>query len=296
VICPISRGEASPASPAGASERQPMSKRSYERRIKAKREAERAARKRAEKVRKIRVGGSVAAAVAIGVVLLIVFLGGNKKVTPNAQPSDSSTPGQPIAGCTVPSPAPTPNGKKFTKAPAMTIDTNKIYVATFETSCGTVKMQMDPKQSPKTVNSFVFLARQGFYDGTKVGRVQNEAGKFAIVQAGTQTGDISGGVDYSFTGEIPAKTFKYTRGTVAMAKPQGNPPQNGSQFFFVVKDWPDLDPEYTPLGKVDDAASLGSLDKMILAQGEPIQGGGLGLTPNPPIYILKVTIEELKRG
>jgi peptidyl-prolyl cis-trans isomerase B (cyclophilin B) len=275
-----------------------MSKRSYERRIKAKREAERAARKRAEKVRKIRVGASVAAAVALGVILLIVFLGGNKK-TPTAKSSTSPTPTasyQPVAGCTQPTPAPKPNGKDFTKAPAMTIDTNKIYVATFQTSCGTVKMRMDPKQSPKTVNSFVFLARQGFYDGTKVGRVQNESGKFAIVQAGTQTGGISGGVGYSFTGEIPPSTFKYTRGVVAMAKPQGNPPQNGSQFFFVVKDWPDLLPEYTALGKVDDADSLTSLDRMILAQGPEIQGGGLGLTPDPPIYILKVTIEELKRG
>jgi peptidyl-prolyl cis-trans isomerase B (cyclophilin B) len=271
-----------------------MSKRSYERRIKAKRDAARAARKHAERVRKFRIAGSVAAAVALTAVLLIVFLGGNKKVTPGAQPTASTTPGQLIPGCTQPSPPPTPNGKKFTKAPAMTIDTTKIYVATFDTSCGTVKMRMDPKQSPKTVNNFVFLARQGFYDGTTVGRVQSEA-SFAIIQAGTQTGTISGGVDYSYPGETPPASTQYLRGTVAMAN-SGAPSSNGSQFFFVVHDWKDLPKNYTVLGKVDDAASLGSLDKMILAKGADIQGGGLGITPNPPIYILKVTIEELKRG
>jgi peptidyl-prolyl cis-trans isomerase B (cyclophilin B) len=274
-----------------------MSKRSYERRIKAKRDAERAARKHAEKVRKIRVGGSVAAAVALGVILLIVLLGGNKKVTPSSQPTPtpSTTPGQPIAGCTVPSPAPTPNGKKFTKAPAMTIDTNKIYVATFDTSCGSVKMRMDPKQSPKTVNNFVFLARQGFYDGTRVGRVQNE-GTYAIIQAGTQTGGISGGVGYSYPGETPPSTTQYLRGTVAMAN-SGAPSSNGSQFFFVVHDWKDLPKNYTVLGNVDDATSLAALDRMILAQGSPVDPQQpLGITPNPSIYIVKVTIEELKRG
>jgi cyclophilin family peptidyl-prolyl cis-trans isomerase len=270
-----------------------MSKRSYERRIKAKREAERAARKHAEKVRKMRVGGSVAAASAIAIVLLIVFLGGNKKVTPNAQPSSSTTPGQPIAGCTVPSPAPTPNGKQFPSAPKTSIDGTKIYVATFDTSCGTVKMTMDPKQSPATVNNFVFLARQGFYDGTKFHRVQNVPGDFAIVQGGDPKGDGTGGPGYKYNGETPTAGTKYLRGVVAMAN-SGSPSTNGSQFFFVARDWPSLPASYTVLGKIDDATSFATLDRMIQAKGPAL--GQLGLTPDPPIYINKVTIEELKRG
>jgi cyclophilin family peptidyl-prolyl cis-trans isomerase len=225
---------------------------------------------------------------------LIVFLGNNKKVTPTAEASNSATPGQPIPGCTRPSPAPTPNGKQYPSAPKSTIDNNKIYVATFTTSCGTVKMTMDPKVSPATVNNFVFLARQGFYDGTKFHRVQNVPGDYAIVQGGDPKGDGTGGPGYAYKGETPASTTKYLRGVVAMAN-SGSVSTNGSQFFFVARDWPSLPASYTVLGKIDDATSLASIDRMILAKGPELQGG-LGLSPNPPIYILKVTIEELKRG
>ena len=271
-----------------------MSKRSYERRIRAKREAQRAERKRVERRHKFRVWSSVAAALALAALLLIVFLGGNDKKEPSASSSTSPTPsasGSPIAGCTVPTPEPKPNGKTFNKAPAMTINKATLYVATFQTSCGNVVMQMDPKQSPASVNNFVFLAKQGFYDNTKVGRVQNEAG-FAIVQAGTQTGTISGGVDYSYAGETPPPSTVYSRGVVAMAN-SGGPSSNGSQFFFVVRDWKDLPKNYTVFGRVSDAASLSALDRMISARGPEVQpGGNLGISPNPPIFILKVTIAE----
>ena len=273
-----------------------MSKRSYERRIKAKREAARAARKRAEKIRKLRVGGSIGATAALAIVLLIVFLGGNdKKLTTSPTPTPTPTPtGSLIAGCTSPGAAPTPNGKQFPTPPAETIDNNKIYVATFETTCGTVKVRMDPKESPRTVNNFVFLARQGFYDGTFFHRVENHPGDYAIVQGGDPKGDGTGGPGYSYAGETPAPTTKYLRGAVAMAN-SGSPASNGSQFFFVVHDWKALPASYTELGKVDDATSFASLERMVLAQGPPL-AGGLGTSPSPRIYILKVTIQELKRG
>jgi cyclophilin family peptidyl-prolyl cis-trans isomerase len=275
--------------------------RSYERRIKAKRDAARAARKRAEKMRKVRIGASIAAAVAVAVVLLIVLLniGDNKPVatSPTTSPSASAS-SSPIAGCTQPTPAPTPNGKDFTTAPKMTIDTNKLYVATFQTSCGAVKMRMDPKTAPASVNNFVFLARQGYFDNTKLPRIQNNPG-FQIIQAGSQNGTISGGVKYKYQGETPGPGAKYTRGTVAMANSQG-PSTNGSQFFFVLSPATtalDSNPNYSIFGKVDDAASLATLDKILTAKGPPVDpSSDLGVTPNPPIYILKVTIEELKRG
>jgi peptidyl-prolyl cis-trans isomerase B (cyclophilin B) len=272
-----------------------MSKRSYERRVRAKREAQRAARKRAERMRKFRVWSSAAAAVAIAVVLLIVFLGGNDEKEPSAQPT-TSTSATPIAGCTMPAPEPTPNGKTFTKAPPMTINRDKIYVATLQTSCGNIVMRMDPQQSPATVNSFVFLARQAFYDNTKFGRVQNDP-NFGLVQAGTQTGTISGGVDYTYQGETPPPGTKYSRGVVAMANSQG-PSTNGSQFFIVVTsaDFLDQNPNYSILGKVQDAASLATLDRVIRAKGPPVQPGqSLGVSPNPPIFILKVAIAEQNR-
>lgn len=271
-----------------------MSKRSYEKRVRAKREAERAARKRAGRMRKVRIWSSAAAALAIAAVLLIVFLGGDD-TKPSAE-STTSPSATPIQGCTQPAPAPTPNGKNYSAPPAMTIDQNKIYVATFETSCGSVKMRMDPKQSPRTVNNFVFLARDGFFDGTTIGRVQNEP-SFGIVQAGTQSGNISGGVNYTYQGETPPPGTKYTRGIVAMANSQG-PSTNGSQFFFVVTAAAALDanPNYSILGKVDEAASLAALDRILQAKGPPVDPQqNLGISPRPLIYILKVTIAEQNR-
>ena len=258
--------------------------------------AEKAARRRAERMRKLRMWGSAVAAIVIALVLFLVFSGdGGKPVATPTTPTPTSS-GTPTAAAT-PCPGPTPAAPKqltFSSPPPSSIDTNKVYVATFETSCGTFKVQMDPKLAPKTVNNFVFLARQGYYNGTKFHRVQNET-DFAIVQGGDPKGDGSGGPGYSYDGETPAPTAKYTRGTIAMAN-SGGPSSNGSQFFIVVKDWNGLPPNYTIFGQViDQTASFVALDKMITASGTPIQGG-LGTTPIPPIFILKVTIEELARS
>lgn len=275
-----------------------MSKRSYERRIQAKRDAAKVARKRAERMRKIRIWVSAATALGLALVLFFVFRGDGTK--PAASPPSTSPTASPSAVAT-PCPGPTPSPPKsltFPSPPKSTIDNNKVYVATFETSCGSFTIQMDPKTAPKTVNNFVFLARQGYYDGTFFHRVQNEA-DFAIVQGGDPKGDGTGGPGYSYDGETPAPTAKYLRGVIAMAN-SGGPNTNGSQFFVVVKDWPGLTenmpPNYTIFGNViDETVSFVALDKMITAQGTPLQGG-LGTTPAPPIYIIKITIEELARS
>ena len=269
--------------------------RSYERRVRAKRDAQRAARRHAVRVRKLRIGLSIAAAVGVAIVLLVVFLSNNKSGKPTAKGSSTPTPtASPIAGCTLPSPAPSPNGKQFSAPPKMTIDKTKVYIATMQTSCGDIKITLDPKLAPATVNNFVFLANQHFYDGTIFHRVQNQPGDFAIVQGGDPMGTGSGGPGYKYNGEKPPSTAQYSRGVIAMAN-SGDPSTNGSQFFFVVHPWPSLPKNYTIFGNVDDANSLAALDRMITATGPEIQGG-LGLTPNPPIYILKVTVQVLKKG
>lgn len=273
-----------------------MSKRSYERRIQAKRDAAKAARKRAERMRKLRIWLSATAAVVLALVLFLVFRPSGTK--PTAQPTTSGSPTAAPSTVATPCPGPTPPAPKklsFPNPPPNSIDENKIYVATFETSCGTFKVQMDPKVAPATVNNFVFLARQGFYDGSKFHRVQNTP-DFAIVQGGdAEKGDGTGGPGYSYDGETPAPSAKYLRGTIAMAN-SGGPSSNGSQFFIVVKDWAGLPPDYTIFGNViDETNSFQPLDKMITAEGTPIQGGQLGTTPVPPIFIVKVTIEELAR-
>jgi peptidyl-prolyl cis-trans isomerase B (cyclophilin B) len=262
-----------------------MSKRAYERRIKRKREEEKRARRRHRRMRTLTIWGVAVAVVGLGLGLGLALTGGSSK--PAAAPTPSASPGVPITGCTDPG-AVSPKTVSF-KSPPQTIDKKKRYTAVMRTTCGTIRVALDPALAPKTVNSFVFLARKGFYDKTIFHRVQNEA-TFAIVQGGDPKGDGTGGPGYQYGGEKPAASAKYLRGVVAMAN-SGDPSSNGSQFFFVVHDWPDLPANYTIFGKVTDAPSLAVLDRMIQAQGSQI-GNGLGIRPQPSIEITKVTIEE----
>lgn len=273
-----------------------MSKRAYERRLRAKRERERHARRRAQRMRKIRIASSVAAALVIGLALFLAFRGGGGKpvATPTASPTPSPSPtGSPSpAPCTTPGPQ-TIGKKTFAAPPCDVINRDLFYLAKLTTSMGPITLKLDPRLAPKTVNNFVFLARQGFYDGVGFHRIEDEP-TFAIVQGGDPKGDGSGGPGYDFDGEVPPPTAKYTKGVVAMAKPQakfpGELPQNGSQFFIVVRDWNDLPPEYTIFGEViETAESFATLQGMIAAKAPGSS------SPKEPIVITKVTIEELTR-
>jgi cyclophilin family peptidyl-prolyl cis-trans isomerase len=108
------------------------------------------------------------------------------------------------------------------------IDDSKTYCAGINTNIGLIVIELDPKDAPKTVNNFVFLAQNHFYDGLKFHRVLNTAGSLMIAQTGDPTGNGSGGPGYKFNDE-PVKG-NYTAGTVAMAN--SGPNTNGSQFFI----------------------------------------------------------------
>ena len=133
----------------------------------------------------------------------------------------------------------------------MQIDPSKHYTATIDTSLGTMKADLFASDAPITVNNFVFLARQGFYDGVTFHRVIPNF----MAQTGDPTGTGTGGPGYRFNDE--PVTRKYVRGTLAMAN--AGPNTNGSQFFIVHKDYP-LPPNYTIFGKVTDG--LDTLDKI----------------------------------
>jgi peptidyl-prolyl cis-trans isomerase B (cyclophilin B) len=139
--------------------------------------------------------------------------------------------------------------KQFQQPPKMTIDPGKKYVATFETSKGNVVCDLFTKDAPVTVNNFVFLAREKFYDGTKFHRV---IGDF-MVQGGDPTGTGSGGPGYRFADEVKNNPHKHQVGSLSMAN--AGPNTNGSQFFIthVVTDW--LDGKHTVFGQVKDAQS-----------------------------------------
>jgi peptidyl-prolyl cis-trans isomerase B (cyclophilin B) len=134
--------------------------------------------------------------------------------------------------------------KQYPTPPKMSIDTNKNYTATFDTSRGAIVCELFTKAAPKTVNNFVFLARDKFYDGTKFHRVIPDF----MVQGGDPEGTGRGGPGYKFEDEVGAGKPKHQRGSLSMAN--AGPGTNGSQFFIthVVTDW--LDGKHTVFGQV----------------------------------------------
>lgn len=126
----------------------------------------------------------------------------------------------------------------------MTIDPSKKYAATLETSRGAIVVDLFAKDAPKTVNNFVFLARDGFYDGTVFHRVLSNF----MIQGGDPTGTGRGGPGYKFEDETKGNSHKHQVGSLSMAN--AGPNTNGSQFFIthVVTDW--LDGKHTVFGKV----------------------------------------------
>jgi peptidyl-prolyl cis-trans isomerase B (cyclophilin B) len=134
--------------------------------------------------------------------------------------------------------------KKYTAPPPMTIDPNKSYTAAFKTSHGDIVCELFAKEAPKTVNNFVFLARDKFYDGTLFHRVIENF----MVQGGDPTGTGRGGPGYQFADECKGNPHKHQIGTLSMAN--AGPDTNGSQFFIthVATNW--LDGKHTVFGKV----------------------------------------------
>lgn len=131
---------------------------------------------------------------------------------------------------------------QYDSQPEMTIDLARAYAATLHTNHGDISIEFDATRSPLTVNNFVFLARDGFYDGVIFHRVISGF----MIQGGDPTGTGTGGPGYRFRDEIEG-AGKYERGTVAMAN--AGPNTNGSQFFICHTDVA-LPHSYTIFGKV----------------------------------------------
>lgn len=183
-----------------------------------------------------------------------------------------------------PLPSPTPSGKTYSSPPSMTIDKSKSYVATLVTNKGEMKVNLLVDDAPVTVNNFVFLANEGFYDGTRFHRIMKDF----MIQGGDPTGTGSGGPGYQFADELV--TRKYVRGTLAMAN--AGPDTNGSQFFLVHADSPHLPSDYTIFGLIDanDTASMATLDDIATVKVTPNQFGELS-SPLETVTLETVKIE-----
>jgi cyclophilin family peptidyl-prolyl cis-trans isomerase len=165
--------------------------------------------------------------------------------------------------------------KSYAQPPEMTIDPQRSYRATIETSAGTMTADLFPSDAPKTVNNFVFLAREGFYEGVIFHRVI----KGFMIQGGDPTGTGTGGPGYKFADE-PVKR-SYERGTLAMAN--AGPNTNGSQFFIMHADY-GLPPNYTIFGKLTSGEDV--LDSIAQART------GANDRPTEPVRIERVEISE----
>ncbi|MFQ5380123.1 MAG: peptidylprolyl isomerase [Dehalococcoidia bacterium] len=156
----------------------------------------------------------------------------------------------------------------------MSIDQEANYSATIETSAGTMTAELFASEAPKTVNNFVFLANEGFYDGVIFHRVI----KGFVIQGGDPTGTGRGGPGYRFDDE--PVSLPYSRGTLAMAN--AGPNTNGSQFFVCHAD-AGLPPNYTIFGRLTDGHDV--LDSIATAPT------GQGDRPDAPVKINGVQIE-----
>jgi len=157
--------------------------------------------------------------------------------------------------------------QQWSTPPAMEIDPAKNYVATIDTNKGQIIVELYPTYAPKTVNNFVFLARQGFYDGIKFHRVISNF----MIQGGDPTGTGTGGPGYRFEDELRNNPLKHETGVISMANAGAN--TNGSQFFITHSPQPHLNGRHTVFGKV----LVGQDVVNAIRQGDVIQ---------------KVTIEE----
>ncbi len=134
--------------------------------------------------------------------------------------------------------------------PELTIDTSASYTATIRTNHGDITTRLFADEAPVTVNNFVFLAREGFYDGVIFHRVIENF----MIQGGDPTGTGTGGPGYRFADELDAAERRgYPQGTLAMAN--AGPNTNGSQFFIVHRDAP-LPPQYAVFGETVDGLDV----------------------------------------
>jgi cyclophilin family peptidyl-prolyl cis-trans isomerase len=212
---------------------------------------------------------AVFALVAIGVVAVIL-------ISRSGGGSDPATAAG-TGGCKeVEQPAPK---HVSLKAPKQTVQKGEKLTAVLATSCGTFDIALDSTRAPKTVNSFVYLAKKGFYDDLTFHRI---APGF-VIQGGDPLGTGVGGPGYTVD-EKPPANLSYTKGTVAMAKSSADPPgRSGSQFYVVTAADAGLPPEYALVGKVDKGYGVVTKIEKLGTSSEK---------PKQPVLIEKMTIEK----
>jgi len=167
--------------------------------------------------------------------------------------------------------------KQYAAAPPMVIDPKKKYTATFKTEKGDFVVELFADKAPKTVNNFVFLARDGFYDDTTFHRVI----KGFMAQGGDPTGSGRGGPGYKFADEFNSSLKHSGTGILSMAN--AGPNTNGSQFYITYGPTPHLDGKHAVFGKV--------VSGMDVVNSIPERDPGRASTPGVKINTIEITEE-----
>jgi peptidyl-prolyl cis-trans isomerase B (cyclophilin B) len=291
-----------------------------QRRATAKRKLDRQLERReawAKRRRTYTIVGSVAAVIVIAAAAVGAFLltkGDSKSNTASAATStapatSSAVPATPASATgQLPAFAPPPDLGANCQYPASSAAAKKVnpprtgkvpttpgqVSASMSTNQGNLGLMLDNAKTPCTVNSFVSLAQQGYFNDTPCHRLTTGEG-LAVLQCGDPTGQGTGGPGYEFANEYPTNQFQpddpklqqpvvYPRGTLAMAN--AGPNTNGSQFFLVYKD-SQLPPGYTVFGTIDPTG-LATLDKIA---GAGVAGGDQDGKPATPVSIKSILLD-----
>jgi peptidyl-prolyl cis-trans isomerase B (cyclophilin B) len=235
----------------------------------------------AQRRRRQRILGAAAAALAVIAVVAASFM-----LLRDDEPPATTAPPAGDGVCPAVTVQPPKSPKQFEKVPAKADAAGKTFDVKLATTCGDITMTLDGTKAPQAVASLTFLAKQGFFDGTKCHRLTTDL--IYVLQCGDPTGSGSGGPGYEFGPvENAPKDAVYPAGTIAMARAQ-SPDSQGSQFFLVYKDSTIAkgDPNgYTVMGKI--TSGLDVVTKV--AEGGTVDGGDDG-APKRAVSIKTTTV------
>jgi cyclophilin family peptidyl-prolyl cis-trans isomerase len=193
---------------------------------------------------------------ALALCAALALAGCGAKTSSTSTPKAAAATAQQPGGC-APVAAPRRRGEQTLSRPTRRLAAGRRYTVALQTNCGTIDIRLATGQAPRTAASFAGLVRRGFYDGLGFHRIaRGPGGGGFVIQGGDPLGTGLGGPGFTVV-ERPPRDLRYTRGTVAMAKTQTEPPgASGSQFFIVTAPDAGLPPDYALVGRVvggDDA-------------------------------------------
>ncbi|MFC4495025.1 peptidylprolyl isomerase [Streptomyces ovatisporus] len=256
----------------------------------------RAARRRRARLRNIAL--AVVGVLVVAAAAAYAATGGlnrdKKDDTADKQAKPSPSPSKSYDPCEKPSKG-EPNGKKWKKEPELAVDRTAKYAMKLATTCGDISFEMDAEKTPRTVNSFKFLADEKFFDHTECHRLVDQS--IHVLQCGDPTATGKSGPGYTLPDENlkdpRLKGGTYPAGTVAMANrysPQTKEGRDtgGSQFFLVFED-STLPPDYTPFGKI-----TGGMDvlKKVAKAGSTPDPKTQNTPPNATVVIERATVSK----